>query len=453
MKTSHSISQLGRMLRDRSLGCLELTQDVLGEIDKRNPHLNAFSNITRERALQEAAQAQSELDRGLDRGPLHGIPYAIKELFDLENAGASAGTPLLDHYIGKADAGVIRRLAEAGAVLVGQTHTSPLAATILGVNPARGTPHNPWKREAYIPGGSSSGSAVAVSAGLVPFALGTDTGGSIRVPAALCGAAGLCLTTGSVDSSGMRPLAPSLDSIGPLARSAQDIEFVRAAIQNGETKNPPDLKDLRIGVCESVFFDDAQEEIPNAVFLAARILEKLGATIFNVQFEELERLHQLACETSLIAAEAYPLHREIVDHPDADWVLHWLRVARDYSPQHIQKALNEKNAIQAQLAERMRDLDAVLAPTTPRVAVPVSTCDRPDTHAELSAAMSRNTRLGNLAGWCGLSIPSGFTTDGLPMGLMIYAGPRQELIVIQVARAFESSYHAKREALQFSPIP
>lgn len=434
-----SIDELGQMLRAGEVRCEALTRAVLQDVEDRGAYLRAFAGTTAERALREAARAQHELDAGFYRGPLHGIPYAVKDVFDVTGEPNTAGTPLLGSHVAKADAAVVRRLAAAGAILVGRTHSGPLAATIVGINHAYGTPHNPWREDAYLPGGSSSGSAVAVAGGLVPFALGTDTGGSVRVPAALCGVVGLKPTAARVNVSGTWPLAPCLDSIGPLARSVQDAASVFAALQDAPLRVIKGVAGMRIGVCETLFFDAAQAEVESAVREAVRLLGELGAEVQSVELPEVAELHALACKTSLIAADGYTIHRARVDHPDSDWVVHWMRAAAAYSEGRVAHVREQCSALAAKLTARIRDFDAILAPTTPVVAAPVSACDTPQSHAAMAASLSRNTIVGNLAMWCGLSLPCGRTEDGLPIGLMVYAGAYHEANVIRVGQAFEAA--------------
>ncbi|NJR54635.1 MAG: amidase [Acaryochloris sp. CRU_2_0] len=436
------------------LRCETLTQAVLQDIDSHNGYLTAFSRVFPQRAMAAAASLQQEFDRGLDRGPLHGIPYAIKEIFDVEGHPNPAGTPLLEGNIAKSDAAVIKKLIASGAILVGHTHSSPLAATILGINHAYGTPHNPWKEENYLPGGSSSGSAVAVAAGLVPFALGSDTGGSIRVPAALCGIVGLSPTSGVIDGSGMWPLAPSLDAIGPLAHSVQDAVSIYNALQGQSIDSTTDLQGLRIGICENVFFKGVQPAVRSAILESGQVLETLGAEICTISIPSIDHLYELMCETSFIAIEAYPIHQKIVDHPQSDWVIHWLRKAQDYSQQHVQRARQKYTQIINELVERIQPLDALIVPTTPIVAPPLSTCESLKAHEDMSALLSRNTLIGKLVGWCSLSVPCGKSPTNLPIGLMIYANAGQEKLILRVAQAFETatSFAAQMQTPPFSFI-
>ena len=214
-----SITGLAAKIRAGALSPVALTEALLERIAALDGRLHAFIAVTRERALAEARAAELALRGGQDLGPLHGIPYAAKDLFDVRGVPTTAGTRLLAGNVAKEDAAVVRRLAGAGMVLVGKTYTVQFAFGGVGANHDQGTPHNPWHATHHVPGGSSSGSAVAVGAGLVPMALGSDTGGSVRLPAALCGTVGLKTTVGRVSRAGVYPLSFTLDSVGPLTRT------------------------------------------------------------------------------------------------------------------------------------------------------------------------------------------------------------------------------------------
>ncbi|QNK61064.1 amidase [Pedobacter sp. PAMC26386] len=435
----YSIFEMGQKLRAGMLSCIELTETILNDIKDRNPYLKAFAVILEERALQEAAQAQKDFNNGLDRGPLHGIPYAVKGIFDVEGYSNTAGMHLPVEHIALADAASISLLKRAGAVLVGHTNTSPLAATILGINHIFGTPHNPWKIDPYIPGGSSSGSAVAVAAGMVPFALGSDTGGSIRVPASLCGVVGFKPTVGWVDTQGVWPLAPGLDTIGIISHSAGDVKTVYSVLMNNLQQKKTVLKNLRIGLCKTVFFDNAESEVVFAVEKAAELLSNLVADVSPVEIPVLRKLRELMKETSFIASEAYPLHKEIIEAPDNDWVLDWLKAGGTYTHEQVVNARKQYTKIAKKLSFSNQHSDVLIVPATPSPAVLVSACDSPESHAQLSALLSRNTLMANLAGWCSISVPCGITEKGLPIGLMICADAHREDIVIQIAEAFEEA--------------
>jgi aspartyl-tRNA(Asn)/glutamyl-tRNA(Gln) amidotransferase subunit A len=217
-----TIVELARALRAGSTTPTALAEQYLERIERLNGRLGAFKRVMPERAMAQAKAAEAEMSAGIDRGPLHGIPYAAKDLYDVAGVATTAGCPLLESNIAERDGAVIRKLNDAGAVLLGKTVTVQFAYGGAGINNQHGTPHNPWQREPHLPGGSSSGSAVAVASGMVPMALGSDTGGSVRIPAALCGISGLKTTVGQISRAGVFPLSWSLDTVGPLTRTAQD---------------------------------------------------------------------------------------------------------------------------------------------------------------------------------------------------------------------------------------
>ena len=210
-----TIHELSQRIRSGALSPVELTEHVLSRLEAMDDTLHAFKLVPRERALAQAQAAELALRAGQDVGPLHGIPYAAKDLFDVKGLPTTAGSNLLEQNIASADATVIRRLAQAGMILLGKTHTVQFAYGGVGINHHHGTPHNPWHAVPHAPGGSSSGSAVAVAAGMVPMALGSDTGGSVRIPSSLCGTVGLKTTVGQISRAGVFPLSWSLDSVGP----------------------------------------------------------------------------------------------------------------------------------------------------------------------------------------------------------------------------------------------
>ena len=433
-----TVGELGRALRSGDLSCGQLASRVLADVERRDGELRSLAGTTAERALRESERAAREAGQGRSRGPLHGIPYVVKDVFDVAGEPTTMGTPLLGRERATRDAAAVQRLRNAGAVLVGRARCGPLAATIIGVNHAEPTPRNPWRASA-VPGGSSSGSAVAVAAGLVPFALGSDTGGSVRVPAALCGVTGYKPTFGRIDTAGMRPLAPALDTVGILASTVADAATVTEVLCGEPLGTAGGVAGLRLALCETLFFEDAEGDVSDAVREAARVLQDLGATVPEVELPELEELHAIAGETSLLAAEAYPLYREVVDHPESDWVMHWLRGAAAFSEERVASCRKRVERLAAKLEERLRGIDAVLAPTTPRAAPPIQACDTPSIHVEMNALLSRNTRVGNLAGWCGLSLPCGRSGDGLPVGLMVYSAAGGDATALRVGRAYQAA--------------
>jgi aspartyl-tRNA(Asn)/glutamyl-tRNA(Gln) amidotransferase subunit A len=255
-----------------------------------------------DRAFAQAHAAQAQRRGGLDLGPFNGIPYAAKDLFDVRGVATGARCRLLAGNIARADAAVVGNLARAGSVLLGKTHTVQFAYGAAGVNHDLGTPHNPWHREPHALGGSSSGSAVAVAAGLAPLALGTDTGGSVRVPAALFGIVGLKTTIGRISRAGVYPLGLTLDSVGPITRTVEDAALALQVMQGQDDRDPSTrgvvpldvlrgLKDgvrgLRIAFCETTFFDDVVADVERAVRDAAHVFRALGVPVGAMEVPEV----------------------------------------------------------------------------------------------------------------------------------------------------------------------
>jgi aspartyl-tRNA(Asn)/glutamyl-tRNA(Gln) amidotransferase subunit A len=226
-----TITALGALIRKGEITCVELVQHFISRINRLEDKLNAYRLLCVERALDRAKVADRAFEKGKDHGPLQGIPYAVKDLIDVKGLSTTAGAKIFEQHIADEDAAVIRMLDQAGMILLGKANMVQFAFSGVGINHDHGTPHNPWSKTHYLPGGSSSGSGVAVAAGLVPMALGTDTGGSVRVPAALCGTTGLKTTVGQVSRAGVYPLSWSLDSVGVLARSVEDAALVYQSIR------------------------------------------------------------------------------------------------------------------------------------------------------------------------------------------------------------------------------
>lgn len=463
-----TIAELSSSIRSGAVTPVELTEHLLKRVEALDGTLNAFKLVTPERALAEAEAATWMLRAGQDVGPLHGIPYAAKDLFDVKGLPTVAGSPLLERNVPDSDATVVRRLAQHGMILLGKTHTVQFAYGAVGINHHHGTPRNPWRTEPYVPGGSSSGSAVAVAAGMVPVALGTDTGGSIRVPAALCGTVGLKTTVGQVSRTGVFPLSWSLDTVGLLARSVEDAALVYQAIQGSDVRDPstretppqdvvPQLKGgvkgLRLAFPETFFLDGAEHQVIQAIRTCRDVFRDLGAAITELDFPEAAEAHALNTGGSIIAAEAYLIHRDRIEEN-----------LEKYDPIVAQRVMSGKHITAAEhlakarawtdLRERasrtLRDCDACLVPTTIKPAISIASADAsPEAYVEANLTYLRNTALGSILNLCGLSLPCGFTSEGLPISLMIYGKPLQENLVLRIGYAYE---HATEWHLRRPPI-
>ena len=297
-----SISSLCAQLRAGELTPVALAEAMLKRIESLDGGLRSFIRVMPERAQPQARAAENMLKSGAEVGALHGIPYAAKDLFDVKGVPTMAGTRLLADNIAAHDSTVVRKLAQAGMVLLGKTHTVQFAFGAAGINHDHGTPHNPWHKTPHAPGGSSSGSAVAVAAGLTPMALGTDTGGSVRVPAALCGIVGLKTTVGRISRTGVYPLCWTFDSVGPLTRSVEDAAIVYQAMQGADDRDDSTrgitehdtlrglkdgVKSLRIAVGETTFFDDVDPEVERAVRETGSVFRSLGAQVSSMKVPEV----------------------------------------------------------------------------------------------------------------------------------------------------------------------
>lgn len=453
-----SVASLSSRIAKGHLSPVKLAEEMLGRIEALDGRLHSFIRILPDRALAQAQAAEQMLKSGAECGALTGVPYAAKDLFDVKGVPTTAGTRLLANNIAREDSTVVRKLAAAGMVLLGKTHTVQFAYGAPGINHDYGTPHNPWHPVPHAPGGSSSGSAVAVAAGLAPMALGTDTGGSVRVPAALCGIVGLKTTIGRVSRAGVYPLSWTLDSVGPITRSVEDAALVYQAMQGTDPRDDSTsgiqgqdtlrgLKDgvegLRIAFGETVFFDDVDREVEQAVREAGQVFRSLGAHVESTAVPEIAKAWAEEKRSLLIAAEACAVNREFLDRhlEQLDPVIGPRMITgRTLSAPDYFALLQRFVELRREVQWTLRDIDAVIVPTTMAPARPLAAFDTDfQTYLDYNMRVHRNTGLGNILNLCAVSLPCGFTSDGLPIGLMIYAKPFQEDTALRVAYSYEQA--------------
>lgn len=452
-----SIQQIGELLRRGSISPVELTSECLARIEKLNPRLNAFITVTSESALAQARQAEAEIRRGDWRGPLHGIPLALKDLIDTAGVRTTAASALFKDRIPKEDAEVVRRLKAAGAVLLGKQNLHEFAYGGSSMVSYFGEVRNAWNPE-HIPGGSSGGSATAVAAGLCYGSIGTDTAGSIREPAALCGVVGLKPTYGRVSAGGVIPLSTSLDHVGPIARTVADAAIIFQAIAGFDEKDKATadvpvedyvaalgetLRPVRIGVPRSLFFDDLNAEVASAISHALTGLASLGA-----ELRDIERTD--STDRTLQSAEAYAFHAEYVARSPELYqpeTLRRIRTGENVSHEEVLKCRRELERIRRDIATTFLNLDVLVTPTTP-IPAPIirELKQNPDLLRPRELLLLRNTRPANVWGLPAISIPCGFTAAGLPIGLQIIGPHWGEAKVVQLAQAYEqaTAWH-KRE--------
>ncbi|HLI27288.1 MAG TPA: amidase [Chloroflexota bacterium] len=451
------LTALARQLERRALSPVEVTELFLARIARYDPALRAYITVTAEAALAAARAAEQEIRAGRYRGPLHGVPLAIKDLFWTAGVRTTAGSRILADFVPAEDAAAVARLRAAGAVLLGKTNLEEFAFGATTINPHYGACRNPWDRE-RIAGGSSGGSAAAVVAGLCAAALGSDTGGSIRQPAALCGLVGLKPTYGRVSRHGAIPLSWAQDHVGPMTRTVRDAALLLQVLAGPDDRDPacsaapvPDytatldagVRGLRLGVPSEFFWERVDPEVERAVRAAIEVLAGLGARVEPLAFPYWPAT--AAAGATILYAEAAAYHAE------------WLRTRpQDYGPAvrnrlRVGTTLLALDYLQAQRARAVlvreaqalfARYDALLTPTVPLPA-PRQDADQirwPDgTREDMRAATLRFTRPFNLLGLPAISVPCGFTASGLPIGLQVVGRPFDEPTVLRVAGAYEAA--------------
>jgi aspartyl-tRNA(Asn)/glutamyl-tRNA(Gln) amidotransferase subunit A len=439
-----TITECSAALRAKKVSSVELTREAIHRIEQYNPKLNAFITVVPEQALARAAVLDEELRRGADRGPLHGVPIAHKDLFCTKDVRTTAGSRILADYVPTEDAAVVKTLDEAGAVMVGKTGMHEFAYGITSENPHYGPIRNPWNLD-LVAGGSSGGAAAAVAAALVPMATGTDTGGSIRIPSAFCGTVGLKPTYERISRRGVLPLSLTFDHIGPITRSVRDaaISFhAMAGLQRVDTPGEKvDVRGLRVGVPSNFFFDNLDPEVEGIVRNAIAVAQSLGASIREVRVPDMAAL--TTAGWLLLLAEAATVLRPFVERRaefgrDTLALLDQGRLisATDYlDAQRLRKIFCE------QFAEIWKDADCIFTPCTPTAAPHLgqNTVQTGAITQDMRPATTRFMRSINLLGIPSLAMPAGFNTAGLPVGLQVLAPHGKEAIVLRIGAAIEDA--------------
>jgi aspartyl-tRNA(Asn)/glutamyl-tRNA(Gln) amidotransferase subunit A len=455
-----TILEVGRLLRNREISPVELTKDCLAKIENLNPVLNAFITVTADFAMQQARQAESEILHGENRGPLHGIPLGLKDIVDTEGICTTAASALFKDRVPTQDAEVVRRLRNAGAVFLGKQNLHEFAYGGSSMISYYGEVHNPWN-PGHIAGGSSGGSAAAVAAGLGFGAIGTDTAGSVREPAAQCGVVGIKPTFGRVSARGVIPLSSSLDHVGPIARTVSDVAVLLQAVAgfDPEDKNSVDMpvpdypaalqvetQKLRIGIPRKFFYEDLDVEVASAVELALDVLKSLGCEIREMNLD-------VPTDRTLQAAESYAHHREFVKRSPELYqpeTLRRIRTGENISTAQVEAALRDLAKARSEIQRVFSNLDFLVTPAVPIAAPPLAELkENPDLLRPRELVLLRNTRPFNVWGLPAISVPCGFTIAGLPIGLQI-AGPAwSEAAVLRLAYAYEqaTNWHTREPSL------
>jgi aspartyl-tRNA(Asn)/glutamyl-tRNA(Gln) amidotransferase subunit A len=463
-----SIREAAKLLRQRKISPVDLVEAALARIEGLNPGLNSFITITADRARRRARAAEREIARGQWRGPLHGIPISLKDNIWTRGVRTTAGSKILASFVPNADSEIARRQTEAGAILVGKTNLHEFAYGITSDNPHFGPVRNPWNRE-RIPGGSSGGSAAAVAGGMCFASIGTDTGGSIRIPSALCGVVGLKPTFGLVSVSGVVPLAETLDHAGPIARNVADVSIMLQAIAGRPAAGIREyrklgsipMKGVRLGRPEHYFFDRVDPEVSELVERAARVFAALGARLEAIPMPRLAAA-LLPSTNDIALAEATNYH--VSQHYFPDRSGDYGRDVRDRLEAGAKVLAVDYLAGLAKKSEAAREfevaferVDAIIAPATPTAAPRIGQKEIEIEGASetVRSALVRLNRPTNFTGHPAVSIPCGFTRQGLPVGMQLI-GPRwSEPHLLSIAEAYENAteWHRCHPPLAWSDPP
>jgi aspartyl-tRNA(Asn)/glutamyl-tRNA(Gln) amidotransferase subunit A len=462
-----TVAELGDRFRKEELSPVEVTEACLARIEAHDDRLNAFLTVTEEAARQAAREAEKELRQGNDRGPFHGIPVAFKDLIEIEGVPMTAGSRILEHNVSKVTATVVEKLRKAGAVILGKTNLQEFARGPTGVDSHFGAASNPWD-VTRIAGGSSSGSGAAVAGRMAAAALGSDTGGSVRIPAALCGIVGIRPTYGRVSRYGAVPLGRSYDVLGPMTRSVEDAALMLAAIAGHDPRDPSTrnvplgdyadslrqgrnegLKGICLGVPGNYFFPGLDAEAEALVRTAIALLEGLGADVreVDIPYTEYGAATYLAVNgpdyglyhlPSLVARRSEYCRLTAESFELGLFVPGW---------RHLQGQAARRLFLR-QTAEVFRQVDAVVTPTVPVTAPPIDACD--DWRALLHATVAFSS-----VGTPALSVPCGFTKAGLPVGLQLVGKWWEEETLFRIGAIYEAAtdWHIRRPAFESALVP
>jgi len=435
---SCGIVELGNKIRCGETTAEEVTRAYLQRISALNPKLDAFVHVAEETALAAAQGVDRMLNGGIDLGPLMGIPVAVKDLLAVEGMPAKAGSRLkVDDLIGS-EGRFVKTLKRAGCIILGKTRTTEFAAGAQHIS--HPTPWNPWDSMTHrTPGGSSSGSAVAQAAGLCSFAIGSDTGGSVRLPAALCGVFGLKTTVGLWPLDGVFPLSPTMDTLGIFTNSAADAALVFEALTGEPILSVTSLKGLRTGKSEQYFFDDLDHDVEFCIENTLSQIADKGVDFIRVEFPESIEVGEIFSKMvpadllATLGQEHFLESRENIDPVVIDRVSQALDLkAIDYI--RLRKQQKELENIGR---NRMKDLDTWISPTTKTLLIPIAECSSIEKATDFISRALNLTRFGNVYGFCASTIPLYDCGADFPVGLQLHCGPNEDAKLLSISVAFE----------------
>lgn len=443
--------ELGRLIAQRILSPVELVKAQLCRIEQLDGTLHSYVSLRADEAMSEARAAEARLMKGENLGPLHGVPAAVKDVIDVEGARTTATSAIMADHTAYVDAAVVRRMKQAGIIILGKLTCDEFAYGC-GVHPSYEPPRNPWDSSRET-GGSSSGSAVATAAGLAALTLGTDTGGSIRHPSAMCGIVGMKPTSGLVSNQGVVPVSWTLDTVGPMTRTVEDAAVLIGILAQedtprwvppGNTADAADLlaihiKGLRIGVPRAGFFDDLDTEVDQAIGDFLRVLHNLGAKIEEISFPHPELVQ--AIYPLVLSAEASSYHEKTLRSRPQDFgpaVRERLELGRMLLATDYVNAQRCRTVVSREYAALMENVDVLVTPTAPSPARKLDEILSAQRWSDEDPVKTVNHLAPfNVVGAPALSLPCGFSTDGLPIGVQIAGRPFDEATVLKVAYVYE----------------
>ena len=458
-----SAGELSRLIQNRDISPVEVIDAHLDRIEATEGVLNSFITLLPEEARAAARRAEVEIQGGNYRGPLHGIPVGLKDLFNTGGVRTTSGTRIFDDFIPAEDCTVAAKFRQAGAILLGKLNMHPFAYGPTGENADYGHMHNPWNPD-LITGGSSGGSGSAAAAGQCTITMGSDTGGSVRIPASLCGIVGFKPTYGLVSRHGLTALSWSLDHPGPMVRTVEDAALVLNAIAGKDPKDvatvdrpvedytagfTADLRGVRVGVPQEYFEGPMDPEVARAVRVAIDLLEELGAVVVEVSLPMFKYAQVIS--GTILMAEAAQYHRELIAR-EGDKVYPPVRLrlegglfvgAADYL-----KAQQARSLFDLEARRLLEEVDLLAGPTEPVTAPPIlaQQVQAGEETVGTTAALTHFTRPYNITGFPAVSAPCGFSRDGMPIGLQLAGRPYEDGMVLRVARAYEQAteWHQRR---------
>ena len=461
--TQRSIVELAELIKDKKVSPLEITNATLERIKLLDKKLNSYITVMGDEAVKAAQQAEKDIKKGNYKGPLHGIPISLKDLYNTKGVRTTAGSKILAEFVPKEDCTVTERLKAAGAIIIGKTNMHEFALGVSNENPHYGPCRNPWDLE-RIPGGSSGGSAASVAAGLCAGSMGSDTGGSIRIPSALCGIVGLKPTYGRVSKAGVLPLAWSMDHAGPMTGTVEDAAIMLQAVAGWDTRDPSSanvpvpnyrrglksgVKGLRLGVLKEGFFKGPDPEVNGGFIKALAVLKDQGAVISKASIPNIE--YAPITLRTIVSGESSSVHEEWLNSRPNDYgadVRSRLEVSRLVLASDYLRAQRVRSLIRNDFLTALSRVDILLVLTCPLTALKIGerSVRVGDRVVDLMTGTGCYTSPINLTGLPALTVPCGFSKAGLPVGLQIVGKPFDECLVLRVGWAYEANteWHLRR---------